>query len=99
MTELTKTESTFYFVEAECEDEQGRKVRRRLGVSADDQPQWTTYGSTAFKTYEEALEAAKYPRAYSVYDGRYTSGAVKIYKRSVETLVTATTSLVTTIIK
>jgi hypothetical protein len=87
--------SVHFFVQAQCVDEKGQTVIRKLGnVRGPDARLawgWTAYGETTFKTLLEAQKAAKHPYGYSVYDGHYKGGIVRVIETETHTVTTITT--------
>jgi hypothetical protein len=89
------TTSTLFYVQAECLDQKGETVTRRLGLvrgmSDNGRPGWTQYGGTGYRTLIEAQEAAKFPYSYSVYDGHYKGGVIRVLEIETHTVTTVTT--------
>ena len=88
----TKTHSTYYVVEADCEDRHHQPVIRYLGtcrgMSDNGYPAWTAWGGCErFLNLESAMQAATQPWVLSSYDSHYKGGQIRI-SLVTETIVT-----------
>jgi hypothetical protein len=93
MSESSDVTHTKFVVQAECIDQTGQTVIRQLGLvrgmSDNGRPGWTTFGD-GYETLAQAQEAAKFPHAYSVYDGHYKGGIIRVIEIETHTVTTVT---------
>jgi hypothetical protein len=74
--------TTYFIVQARCIDEKGQEVDRHMarvrGMTDSGRPGWSEYLAIRYDSPEEAKQAARHPYAYSVWDGCYRGGTIKV---------------------